>query len=225
MELRIVQLGGIYRGNGKNGIESAKPLLLLDFFNLLPGICRSDLGNVLQDIESIGLVPPVGLLVEVRQYVLRNQADPFRGQERLFPIDIPNFLVVNIRLGIHRLDVVHPEGQYIFVVNGVHNGIGVELIAKSLFRRAEGRVFAHSRVNGENRCTGKAEQMIFFEIPGNGLVHIPKLAAVAFIEDDHNTLVKYRMTGVFLDEGCQLLNGGNDDFCVVIFQLPLQHRR
>ena len=37
----------ITRGNGKNGIESAKPLLLLDFFNLLPGIGRSDLGNVL----------------------------------------------------------------------------------------------------------------------------------------------------------------------------------
>ena len=47
LELRIVQLGGIYRGNGKNGIESAKPLLLLDFFDLLPGIGRSDLGNVL----------------------------------------------------------------------------------------------------------------------------------------------------------------------------------
>ena len=160
----------------------------------------------------------------MRQYVLRNQADPFRGQKRLFPIDIPNFLVVNIRLGIHRFDVVHPERQYVFIIDGIHNGIGVELIAKSLFRRAEGRVFAHSRVNGENRCTGKAEQMIFFEIPGNGLVHIPKLAAVAFIEDDHNTLVKYRMTGVFLDEGCQLLNGGDDDFCVVIFQLPLQNR-
>ena len=161
----------------------------------------------------------------MRQYVLRNQADPFRGQERLFPIDIPNFLVVNIRLGIHRLDVVHPERQYVFIIDGIHNGIGVKLVAKGLFRRAEGRVFAHSCVDGENRCTGESKQMIFFEIPGNGLVHIPKLAAVAFIEDDHNTLVKYRMTGVFLDEGCQLLNGGNDDFCVVIFQLPLQHRR
>src|SRR5699024_1653458 len=41
----------------------------------------------------------------------------------------PDRLVVNVRLGVHSLDVVHPEGQHILVVDGVHDGVRVELVS------------------------------------------------------------------------------------------------
>ena len=64
--------------------------------------------------------------------------------------------------------------------------------------------------------------MILAEILGNGKVHIAKLAAVAFVKDDDYMLVKNCVPGVLFDEGGQLLNGGDDDFCAVILQLALE---
>ena len=36
--------------------------------------------------------------------------DALWRHESLFPVDVPDRLVVNVRLGVHSLDVVHPEG-------------------------------------------------------------------------------------------------------------------
>ena len=96
----------------------------------------------------------------MRQNVIRDQSDAFRGKKRLFPVDVPNFLVVNIRLGIHCLDVVHPEGQHVFVVDGIHNGIGVELIAKSLLCRAECGILAHACIDRKDRRSSKAKEVV-----------------------------------------------------------------
>lgn len=72
---------------------------------------------------------------------------------------------------------------------------------------------------------GKAEQIVLLKILGDSLMHIAELAAVAFVKNDDYPLVKHRMSGVLFDESRQLLNGGDNDFGVVIFQLTLQDRR
>ena len=41
-------------------------------------------------------------------------------------------------------------------------------------------------------------------------VHITELAAVALVKDDHNMLLVDLMPRIFLDEGRQLLDGGDD---------------
>ena len=66
--------------------------------------------------------------------------------------------------------------------------------------------------------------MVLFEIVNNGLVHITELAAVALVKDDYNTLLVDLMPRIFLDEGRQLLDGGNDDMCFRVFQLAFQDR-
>ena len=97
----------------------------------------------------------------------------------------------------------------------------MELIAKSLLCRAECGILAHACIDCKDGRAGKAEQMILLKVLGDSLMHIAKLAAVAFIENDDHSLIKYGMSGVLFDESCQLLDGGNDDLGVVIFQLTL----
>jgi hypothetical protein len=46
--------------------------------------------------------------------------------------------------------------------------------------------------------------VVFFEILGYHLVHITELAAVAFIKDNDNMLIKYGVPAVFLNESGQL---------------------
>ena len=225
MKLGVVELCSIHAGHGKDGVEPADPLLLLDFLDLLLAAGRGNLGDILQYAVCIGFITPVGLLVKMRQNVIRDQSNTFRGKKRLFPVDVPNFLVVNIRLGIHCLDVVHPKGQYIFVVNGVHNGIGVELIAKSLLCRAECGILAYACIDCKDGRAGKAEQMVLLKVFGDGLMHIPELTPVALIKNDNNSLIKNAVSGVLLDKGGELLNGGDNDSCIVILQLALQNRR
>lgn len=161
----------------------------------------------------------------MRQNVIRDQSDAFRGKKRLFPVDVPYFLVVNIRLGVHRFDVVHPEGQHVFVVDGIHDGVGVKLIAKSLLCRAECGILAHACIDCKDGRAGKAEQMVLLKVFGDGLMHIPELTPVALIKNDNNSLIKNAVSGVLLDKGGELLNGGDNDSCIVILQLALQNRR
>ena len=225
LKLGVVELCSIHAGHGKDGVEPADPLLLLDFLDLLLAAGRGNLGDILQYAVCIGFITPVGLLVKMRQNVIRDQSNAFRGKKRFFPVDVPNLFVVNIRLGVHRFDVVHPEGQYIFVVNGVHNGIGVELIAKSLLCRAEYGILAYACIDCKDGRAGKAEQMVLLKVFGNGLMHIPELTPVALIKNDNNSLIKNAVSDVLLDKGGELLNGGDNDSCIVILQLALQNRR
>ena len=55
-------------------------------------------------------------------------------------------------------------------------------------------------------------------------MHITELAAVALVKDDHNVLLVDLMPRIFLDKGCQLLDGGNDDMSFRVFQLAFQNR-
>ena len=55
-------------------------------------------------------------------------------------------------------------------------------------------------------------------------VHITELAAVALVKDDHNVLLVNFVSRILLDEGRQLLDGGNDDMSFRVFQLAFQNR-
>ena len=55
-------------------------------------------------------------------------------------------------------------------------------------------------------------------------VHITELAAMALVKDDHNVLLVDLMPRILLDEGRQLLDGGNDDMGFRVFQLAFQNR-
>ena len=64
--------------------------------------------------------------------------------------------------------------------------------------------------------------MILFERFNDGNVHIAELTAVALVEDDDHMLLIDLVGRVFLDEGGQFLDGGDDDMGVVVLQLLFQ---
>ena len=106
----------------------------------------------------------------------------------------------------------------------------MELISKGLWRGQQLHVLAFSCIGSENRCAGKAEQVIILERLDNLSVHISKLAAVAFVKDDNAMLAEHLVSLVFRDKVVQLLDGGDDDFILVVaaffvpvLKLPLQH--
>ena len=111
------------------------------------------------------------------------------------------------------------------IVDRVHNGVGVQLVAKGLRGREKLRGVCILRVVRENRRSGKAEQMVLAEILHDCRVHIAELGAMAFVKDDDNVLLIDRVTGIFLDKGRQLLNGRNDDMAVLVLKLLFQDRR
>ena len=146
------------------------------------------------------------------QNVLRDQGNPLRRLKGFPPVNVPDLLIVDIAVHVHGLDIVHAEGQNIFVIDGIDNGVGMELVAEGLFGGGVVRI-AHggTRIERENRCTGEAEHVVLLKVLHNGGVHVAKLAAVALVEDDDDLLVIDRMTGVFLDEGRELLNRRDND--------------
>ena len=156
--------------------------------------------------------------------ILGHQRNALGCHERLFPVNVPNLFIVHVRLRIHRLDVIHTERQHILVIDGIHDGVGVQLIAERLRCGEIAWIGGASCVDCKNRRSSKAEQVVLFEIVNNGLVHITELAAVALVKDDHNTLLVDLMPRIFLDEGRQLLDGGNDDMSFRVFQLAFQNR-
>ena len=156
--------------------------------------------------------------------VLCHQRNTLGCHERFFPVNVPNLFIVHVWLCIHRLDVIHTEWQHILVVDGIHDGVGVQLVAERLRRGEIAWISGASCVDCKNRRSCKSEQVVLFEIVDNGLMHITELAAVALVKDDHNVLLVDLMPRIFLDEGRQLLDCGNDDMCFRAFQLAFQNR-
>ena len=50
------------------------------------------------------------------------------------PVDASGTLTVDIQLNIHHFSSVHAEKQDVLVIYGVHSGVYVELVAKTLGR-------------------------------------------------------------------------------------------
>ena len=222
-ELLIIQLCHRHRSHAENRIKTADALFLLDFIHRTT-LGRGHLCHIRQQIKLIRFVSPIGFLVKVVKDVLSHQRNALGCHERLFPVDIPNLFIVHVWLCVHRLDVVHTERQHILVVDSIHDGVGVQLIAERLRCGEIAWIGGASCVDCKNRRSSKAEQVVLFEIVNNGLVHITELAAVALVKDDHNMLLVDFMPRIFLDEGRQLLDGGNDDMCFRVFQLAFQNR-
>ena len=232
LEFLVVPLGQVHRSHRKNRVEPAEPPGVLD---LLHGVlfAAGHLGDVGQGVEPVETLAAVGFLVEVIQDVPGDHLHPLGGHEGFFPVDIPDGLVVNVGLLLHRLDVVHPEGQHVVVVDGVHDGVGVEwphgvalfvrLPAEKLGGGFHAALAAGGGVDRKDGGAGETEQMILFEVGDHGLVHIPELAAVTFVKDQYHMALVDRVGRIFLDEGGQLLDGGNDDAGVGVLQLALEH--
>ena len=98
----------------------------------------------------------------------------------------------------------------------------MELVPEGLFCCKELRVPDCAGISRKNRGAGESKQMVLLEALYDSRVHIAKLAAVAFIEDDHDMLLIYIMDRILLDEGGELLNRSDDDMGIRIFQLSLQ---
>ena len=196
---------------------------MLDFLHRTT-LGRGHLCHIRQQIKLIRFVSPIGFLVKVVEDVLGHQRDALGCHERFFPVDIPNLFIVHVRLCVHRLDVVHTERQHILVVDGIHDGISMQLVAKGLCRGKITRVHRSSCIGRKNRGACEAKQMILLEILDDCLAHITELAAVALVKDDHNMLLVNFVSRILLDEGRQLLDGGNDDMRFRVFQLAFQNR-
>lgn len=139
LELLIIELCHRHGCHAEYGIEAADALLLLDLLHLA-AVGGSDLLYVRERVEGIGLAAAVGLLIKMVEYVLRHELDAFRSHERLLAVDIPNLFIVDIRLGLHSADIVHSERQHVFIIDGVDDRVGMELIAEGLLGSEELRI-------------------------------------------------------------------------------------
>ena len=220
-KLLVIELGHGHGAHGKDGVKAAQTLLALDFLHLLP-TSRGHVPDIGQGVKDIGFVAAISFAVKIIKDILGHKADARRRHHHLFPINAPHHFVRNILFHFHGFDKIHPEGQHVFIVNGVHDGIGVQLVAKGLLRGHKLRIAATAGIDGKNRRTGEAKEVILFEALDDIRMHFAKLGAMAFVKNNHSLLLVNRMLGVFLDEGGQLLNGGDDDMSIVILQLLLE---
>ena len=155
--------------------------------------------------------------------VVGYKGDALWSLESFLPVDIPDLLIINVRIGVHSFNVVYTEREYVLIIDGIDDGIGMQLVAKSLLGGEVLGIGSGPCVCGEDRCASKAEHIVFLKTLHNGVVHITKLAAMTLIEDNNNLAAVDLMILVFLDEGGQLLDGRNDDMCFGVAKLLLQN--
>lgn len=134
-------------------------------------------------------------------------------------------LVLDIDRHPHGVDEVDSKRQNVGVVDGVHNGVCVELVPECLGRRSHRGVAAHSGIDRENRRAGEAEDVVVLEGFGDFRVHGSELRTMAFVENQDHMLCVCGMGFIFADEDIELLNCCNDNAHVWIFNLFLQDFR
>lgn len=224
LELGIIPLCRLYRRNTKDGVKPRKAQFLLDFFDRLDVFGRNDVRYIRERVERVAPFVTVSFSVEIFQNIPDDLADAFGGEKRLLPVDIGDLLVVYIRLLVHRLDIVDAERQNVSVVDGVDDGIGVQLCAERLLGRFEITVLCpRVRVGRKDRRSRKAEQVILLKRPCNGDMHIAELTAVALVKDNDDVLFKDGVPLIFLDEHVQLLYCGDDDPRIRVLQLLFEN--
>ncbi len=217
----VVKLGRVDRGYSENRVEPREPHRRLDFVDGLPP-GSGNVSDIRQRVEGVGSAAAVGLLIEMVEDVACDDFNAPRGHERPLPVDVPDLLVGDGVVLVHGLDVVDPEGQHVVIVDGVDDGVGVKLVAEGLGRREVGAPAA-AGVGRENRRAGEAEQVVFFKPLDDELMHVPELAAVAFVEDDDDVCGVGRVLRVFFAEGGKLLNSRDNDFSLGVAHLTLEH--
>ena len=143
--------------------------------------------------------------------VLGNERNSLRRCKCFLAVNIPDLLIINVGIDIHCLDVINAERKNVLVVDGIHDGVCMKLISKCLLRSEELRIPYCPSICREDRRSRKAKHIIFFEVVNDSLMHITKLAAMAFIKDNNNLLIVNSMLLKLFDEGGQLLNRCNND--------------
>lgn len=200
LELRVVFHRHRDGADGKDGVEARHALTL-------------------EGIKAVAFC----FLVKMLQRVADDLANALRRAHRLFNVDGANLRVLHVVLFLDRVHIVDAKRQDVPVVDGVHDRVGVELVTERLLRGTKIRILARPGVDGEDRRAGEAKQMIVLECLRNGLVHVAKLAAVTFVENDDKMLPERRVAFVFAHKNIKLLDRRDDDPRVRVFHLPLQN--
>ena len=76
---------------------------------------------------------------------------------RPFPVDIPHLFIIDLGLFLHRLDIIDAERQHVFIVDGIDDGIGMQLFPERLRRRAQRRALRNARIYGKDGRARKPE--------------------------------------------------------------------
>ena len=108
------------------------------------------------------------------------------------------------------------------VSDGIHDGVGVQTLAKHVFGGFQRTLARSGNVLHEDWRAGEAEEVVFLESLGDGGVHVAKLRAVALVEYHDHLLAVDVVVGVLLDEVGELLYGGDDDAALAVVQLLFQ---
>ena len=229
LELIVIRLGHRNGGHCEHCIESVQFLLRLVFRNRCTFLRAGDLVDIIENPEGI-VGTAFGLLVEMLNDIFHHLRHSFRRSHCLFPVNGGNLFIRNAGFIIDGIDVVDPERQDILVIDRIHNGVGVELVAEGLLGGLQPQVTACPCILCENRRAGEPEKMVFLEVLRDGCVHLAEVASVAFVENDHHALLEYRMVLVLLDKDGKLLYGSDNDAVVMVsavlvpvLQLPLQY--
>ena len=114
---------------------------LVSYLFHVAALCSGNFAYVYKMTELISALVALCLLVKVVEDIFHYFSYAFRRKISLFPVNIPYFLVVNIRLLVHRLYIVHAERKHVFVVYRVDNRIGMQLHTESLLCRTQCRIF------------------------------------------------------------------------------------
>ena len=141
------------------------------------------------------------------QNILYHLRNTFVRCQCFFRINSRNLLILLSILLLYCIDVINAERQNITIVDCIHNGVGMQLIAKRLLCGLQIGIATGTGIHGEDRCSGKAEDMVILKIsiyPGNlftlldltadnSRVHITELTPMAFVEHQNNMLISDRM--------------------------------
>src|SRR5690554_4299267 len=130
----------------------------------------------------------MGLLAEIVQNVLRYFPNPFWVQQSLLVLQRTELFI--ILLGFYFLKlrahivIVHFELEHFLIANGIRNYIRMKLSAKHA-----GGSFGTQGILRKDRRASKTKLIVALKLFLQVLLRLAKLAAMTFIEDEHNLLI------------------------------------
>ena len=145
--------------------------------------------------------------------------DSFRSHQCPFTIYVTYLRILDSVFCSDGLDVLDAERQYVLIGNRIDDGLGMQTIAESL-RGGEQCLLGVLR---EDRCAGKAEDVVFVEALYDQFVHIAELRTVTLIEDDDDMFVVDGVLMFGLAELVEFLDSRDDDTIFVLTQLFVQY--
>ena len=206
-----------------------------------------DAGDVQRDEVLIRLGPP-GLDLVEQVEVFDGVINGGSGQQGIKTPQIAGPVVL-VEYGFHHslpgqgltrldghaiaLEIVHMEAQHIAIIDGVGDGIGVQLLSEDVIGGDHASRFAFdgaiAGILFKDGCTGEAEELGPGEELADGLVVFTELGAVAFIEDEDHALVAQWFESLLVlllvvgvQRQAKLLDGSDNDLVgVIVRQQPL----